>query len=108
MRRIIEVRSRDAYYKGKKLDYIAYKIMGHFDLCGSRKHKYVVDVTKSETGAYRVCYCCVTDNAGKPIYFELWKAHEFCGRLCIKHITKLFPIVKVGKKYNVTVKKVVK
>jgi hypothetical protein len=101
MKRTIEVKGendRDVYYRGKLIDYMAFSVQVHFGL--RSKHKYAITVTESEDGQYRICYAC------RKEYYELWKDKDYLGRLCVKHMTKLFPIVEVGKKYNVTVKEV--
>jgi hypothetical protein len=108
MRRTIVVKGLDAHYRGKKLDYIALQIRNHFNLRGSKRYKYSIDVTASETGEYQLCGCCATDDDGNRLYFELERDGIFRGRVCIKHITKLFPFAEVGGRYDITVKKVKK
>ena len=103
MKRTITVTGKDVYYLGKLIDYMAELIIKHFGLHSSRKYKYAITVTESKNGPYHICYSCIPES-----YYELWKNEEYCGLLCIKHFPKLFPIVKIGRKYNVTVKKVKK
>lgn len=106
MIRTIEVRGGDVYYKGKLIDYVAKIVAKHFGLVHSTEHKYVITVTESENGPYRICYACQPER-----YYELWKDgddREYCGQICIEHLSKLFPIIKIGPKYNITVKKVLK
>ena len=103
MKRTIEVKGengRDVYYRGKLIDYMAFSVQMHFNL--HSKHKYAITVTESEDGPYSICYSC------RKEYYELWKGDKYLGRLCVKHLPALFPIVEVGRKYNITVKKVLK
>lgn len=105
MKRTIEVKGnngRDVYYRGKLIDYMAFSVQAHFDLRRSSKYKYAITVTESEDGPYSICYSC------RKEYYELWKGDKYIGRLCVKHLPALFPIVKVGRQYKVTIKKVKK
>ena len=96
MKRTIEVHNNNAYYQGKKLDYIAQHMRRHFQLENSRTFKYVITITKGST--YRISRSCGD--------YDLYDAHNnYIGLACIVYADKIFGKIEDGH-YDITVKKV--
>ena len=102
MRRTIEMRQEDAYYKGRKIDYVSYFIRKYFELRNSRVFQYVITIVEDSFGEFTFS----AGRSGKSSFFDLYRGGSYAGSLCQGHFKKLFFTPDYTKKYNVVIKKV--
>ena len=96
MKRTIEVKNEEAYYRGNNIGYMASNIRKFFRLDNSRTYKYVITIT--EDGVFGF--------SPDAIYYVVRQYGQHVGIICRDSFDKLFFKPEVGMKYNITVKKV--
>ena len=99
MKRTIELKNEDAYYRGKYLGYIADKIRRTFHITNSRTFKYAITIV--EGTQYRII-------AESDLYYQVrdTECNAFCGVICKRRFDKLFFVPRKNKRYDIIVKKV--
>lgn len=97
MRRTVEMRQENIYYRGKKVDYLAEYIRNHFNITNSRVYKYVITIVEGTEYNFR--------NFSLE-YFGLHIGNSFIGVICKEYFEKVFFRPDPKKRYNITVKKV--
>lgn len=89
----------DIYYRGNFVGAPLHDIIDEFNIKASKKYKYVVTIVPDKNGQYMF---------KKNIsYLEIYKNGGYLSLICAEEFLKLFKI-KTNKRYNITVKKVLK
>lgn len=96
MRRTIEIRHCDIFYKGNRLAYVTNSIREYFGLNNSRVFRYVITIVEDADGDFRfTCDDYWLEANGTEI-----------GYICKEYFDKLFFEADPDKRYKITVKKV--
>lgn len=102
MKRTIEIRKGNVYYKGKLVDDLSGVLMKSFGLRSSRIFKY--EITIVEGSRFNV-------SKDKEYYFvyinnSSTQGRRYKGLVCKEQFNKLFFALDTSKAYDVTVKKI--
>ena len=102
MKRTIEIRNSDAYYRGRRIDELTVHLRESFGLKNSRVFKYevtIVEGTQFRREKNSIDYFIYANTKpGEKLVYR--------GIVCQKHFDKLFFEFDVNKTYDITVKKI--
>jgi len=100
MKRTIEMKNNHVYYRGKKIGYVLSSTSEFFGLKNARVYKYAVTITEGtqyivENSKYEAFYYLKNAETGASL-----------GLVCKEIFDRLFFVLNLKKRYNVTVKKI--
>lgn len=106
MQRTIEIIDSNCHYKGKLIDYVSRDLRRTFKLLNSRKYKYVITIV--EGLKFKLRYSISGYSRADGDYDIYDNDNNNLGFVCSEYFHQIFFKPDANKKYDITVKKILK